>query len=74
MIELAPHFSDADRPPEEVNLAAGEVLFRQGDRGDLIYFVESGSLEVYRELADGSHEVLAQTRNPATTSANWARS
>jgi putative ABC transport system ATP-binding protein len=60
VIELAPHFSDADRQPEEFRLEAGDVLFRQGERGDLIYFVESGSLEVYRELADGGLEFLAQ--------------
>jgi putative ABC transport system ATP-binding protein len=60
VIELAPHFSDADHPPEEVVLTAGDVLFQQGDWGELIYHVESGLLEVYQELADGSVEVLAQ--------------
>jgi putative ABC transport system ATP-binding protein len=59
VVELAPHFSDADRQPEEVRLEAGEVLFRQGERGELIYFIESGSLEVYHELADGGVEKLA---------------
>ena len=59
VIELAPHFSDADRQREEVHLAEGEILFRQGERGELIYHVESGLLEVYRELADGGTEVLA---------------
>ena len=62
VIELAPHFSDADRQPEEVHLADGEILFRQGERGELIYHVESGVLEVYRELADGGQEVLAQVK------------
>jgi putative ABC transport system ATP-binding protein len=61
VIELAPNFSDADRVPEEVRLGAGEVLFRQGERGELIYRVESGELEVYRELFDGGTEVLART-------------
>jgi putative ABC transport system ATP-binding protein len=60
VIELAPHFADADRPPEEVRLAAGEILFRQGERGELIYRVESGLLEVFRELADGGIEPLAR--------------
>jgi putative ABC transport system ATP-binding protein len=60
VIELAPHFSDADRPPEQVHLSPGEILFRQGERGELIYHVESGQLEVYRELADGGTEVLAR--------------
>jgi putative ABC transport system ATP-binding protein len=59
VVELAPHFSDADHQPEKVNLVAGEVLFRQGERGELIYFIESGSLEVYHELADGGVEKLA---------------
>ena len=62
VIELAPHFSDADSLPEEVHLADGEILFRQGERGELIYHVEAGLLEVYRELADGGDEVLAQMK------------
>jgi putative ABC transport system ATP-binding protein len=60
VVEMAPQFSDSDRPPEEVTLSAGDILFRQGERGDLIYHIESGLLEVYRELADGGVEVLAQ--------------
>jgi len=59
VIELAPNFTDADRAPEETSLGAGDVLFRQGERGDLIYHVDSGLLEVYREMADGSVESLA---------------
>jgi len=60
VVEMAPHFSDADRQPEEAKLAAGEVLFRQGERGELIYQLESGLLEVYREMADGTSEILAR--------------
>jgi putative ABC transport system ATP-binding protein len=60
VVEMAPHFTDADRPPEEAKLAAGEVLFRQGERGELIYHLDSGLLEVYRELADGTEESLAR--------------
>jgi putative ABC transport system ATP-binding protein len=60
VVELAPQFGDADRPPEEISLAAGDVLFRQGERGDLIYSVQSGALEVYAELADGGTESLAR--------------
>jgi putative ABC transport system ATP-binding protein len=61
VIELAPSLSDSDgdREPEEVTLATGEVLFRQGERSDLIYHVESGLLEVYRERSDGGTEVLS---------------
>ena len=37
-----PHFSGADREPEEVKLDAGQVLFEMGDRGELVYVVEEG--------------------------------
>jgi putative ABC transport system ATP-binding protein len=62
VIELAPQFSDADRPDEEVRLADGAVLFEQGDRGDLVYEVVEGAIEVYRNRSDGSDEVLAEIR------------
>ena len=57
---MAPRFTDADSPPETVHLTAGEVLFEQGDRGELIYTVESGRLEVYRRLADGTKEPIVE--------------
>ncbi len=60
VVELAPNFTDADRPPEPVALSAGEVLFEQGDRGELIYAVDSGRVEVYRRRADGSHEHVVE--------------
>ena len=61
VIELAPHFASAERAPQEVTLAAGEVLFKQGDRGDLIYLVDEGAVEIYQVRADGSEERLAVT-------------
>jgi putative ABC transport system ATP-binding protein len=59
VVELTPHFADADRPPERLTLAAGELLFAQDDVSELIYFVESGLLEVSRTRADGAVERLA---------------
>jgi putative ABC transport system ATP-binding protein len=58
VIDLAPHLPASDQPTEEISLTAGQILFSQGELGNLIYFVESGSLEVYRELADGNVEFL----------------
>jgi putative ABC transport system ATP-binding protein len=58
VIELAPHFAIAERDPEEVSLGAGEVLFKQGDRGDLVYVVEQGQVDIYQVRADGSEEPL----------------
>ena len=60
VVELVPHFVNADRAPEDSILEPGEVLFQQGERGELIYFIESGRLEVFRIRADGSEEHLAE--------------
>src|SRR5271166_3242976 len=42
VVELVPHVSTAEHEPVEIVLAAGETLFRQGDRGGLVYVVEEG--------------------------------
>jgi putative ABC transport system ATP-binding protein len=57
LIDLTPKPAEMNRDSREVSLEAGQVLFKQGDDSDLIYVVESGAVEVYRELADGSEEV-----------------
>jgi putative ABC transport system ATP-binding protein len=60
VVELVPYFVNADRAPEDTTLGAGEILFQQGERGELIYFIESGRLEVFRIRADGTEEYLAE--------------
>jgi putative ABC transport system ATP-binding protein len=56
VVELVPHRADLPSGPQPVALAAGEVLFRQGDASDFVYVVESGRVDIYRELADGEEE------------------
>jgi putative ABC transport system ATP-binding protein len=58
LVEMVPNFLNNDRPPEPVTLEAGEVLFRQGDTGDLVYIIERGDIAVFREHADGTRELL----------------
>jgi len=58
IVELAPQFATGDRPPEEVVLDAGAILFNQGDRGDLVYVVEEGGVDIFRVRADGTEEAL----------------
>jgi putative ABC transport system ATP-binding protein len=41
-----------------VELKPGQLLFRQGDRGDRVYLVEAGQVELVRERADGREEQL----------------
>ena len=56
VIELVPHVAHTTRPPERVELAAGQELFHQGDMGDLIYVVDSGEVELFVERDDGTEE------------------
>ncbi|HLX89065.1 MAG TPA: ATP-binding cassette domain-containing protein [Acidimicrobiales bacterium] len=58
VIELVPKFATSDRDPEDVKLEPGEILFQQGDRGDLVYVVEDGQIEIYLQRADGGEELL----------------
>lgn len=46
-------------PPVERRLAAGEMLFRQGDEPDLVYIVEEGTIEILRDRVEGEPERLA---------------
>jgi putative ABC transport system ATP-binding protein len=49
VIEMAPILNVPDRPPVQVTLAPGEVLFRQGEMGELVYIIEDGQVEILRE-------------------------
>lgn len=60
VVELTPRAGGRAGPPREQRLAAGEVLFEQGDAGDLVYVVESGEVEIVRRRADGGDEVLGR--------------
>jgi putative ABC transport system ATP-binding protein len=57
VIELVPQRARSTLPPQRVELEAGEVLFRQGSWGELIYVVESGEIEIIGERADGTEEL-----------------
>jgi putative ABC transport system ATP-binding protein len=46
------------RSPETTELAAGEILFEQGDPGELVYVVESGTIDLVRTREDGAEELL----------------
>jgi putative ABC transport system ATP-binding protein len=58
VVELAPRAAVVT-PTGPVVLPAGAHLFRQGDRGDLVYVVRSGSVVVERTDPDGSVVTLA---------------
>ena len=57
VIELVPQRAVSTLPPARVKLQPGEVLFRQGSWGELIYVVERGEIEIVAERADGTEEL-----------------
>lgn len=60
VVELTPRAAADAGPPREVTLLPGEQLFAQGDAGDFIYVVESGTVAVSRERADGGEEIVGR--------------
>jgi len=56
IVNLTPRRDTESRPPETRHLEAGDVLFRQGDTGELIYVVESGVIDLVRVRDDGEEE------------------
>jgi putative ABC transport system ATP-binding protein len=60
IVEMAPKGDQEEASaPELVTLEAGETLFRQGDSSDFVFEIQSGTIDVVRELTDGTEESLA---------------
>ncbi len=57
VVELAPS-SHVTTQPGVVSVASGETLFTQGDRGELVYLIESGTFDVVRREPDGETVVV----------------
>jgi putative ABC transport system ATP-binding protein len=56
--DMTPAGSGALHLSKEVGLEPGEILFRQGDGGELVYVIKEGEIEIVRELEDGREEVV----------------
>ena len=59
VVNLTPRADTSPREPEIIHLEPGQVLFKQGDRGDLVYVVESGEIEIVRTRDDNTEEQVA---------------
>src|SRR6201995_3634076 len=66
VVELTPDFPETNKPPETVEVKAGEVLFEQSTMGELIYVVSKGEFELVQELADGGGELVKVARPRAS--------
>ena len=60
VVHLVPEHRTDVGGPRLVNVSAGEVVFEQGDRGELVYVVESGTVVIERRHSDGTDEELAR--------------
>jgi putative ABC transport system ATP-binding protein len=58
IIEMSPRAVVARVDAEHRELADGSILFEQGDRGSLVYTVESGLVHLLRYRDDGTEETL----------------
>ncbi len=57
-VQMAEHAEVAESAPQLVRYVEGESVFEQGDRANLVYMIEEGSVDVVRAYADGSEERL----------------
>ena len=60
VIHLVPEHRTDVGGPRLVDVAAGEVVFEQGDRGELVYVIEAGTIAIVRHHTDGTDEELAR--------------
>jgi putative ABC transport system ATP-binding protein len=63
VVELVPRLVDVELEPKEYWLVPGEVLFEQGSRGNRIFMVEEGEIDIVRSHPDGT-EVVLHTAEP----------
>jgi len=59
VVNLTPRADTSPRAPELFELHDRQLAFEQGQRGDLVYVVESGQIELFRTRDDGTEEELA---------------
>jgi putative ABC transport system ATP-binding protein len=59
VVNLTPRADTSPREPEVLVLEPGDVVFEQGSRGDLVYVVEDGQIEIFRTRDDGTEESVA---------------
>jgi putative ABC transport system ATP-binding protein len=62
VIEMAPKLETTTDGPVRLDVGRGEVIFEQGSHGGLVYVLESGRVELIRELVNGGEEKIAVVR------------
>src|SRR5690242_13936455 len=62
VVHLTAPAAGSAHPAEAIELTASDVLFNQGDRGELVYVVEEGAIEILRVRDDGTEERLNEIK------------
>jgi putative ABC transport system ATP-binding protein len=63
VVEMTPRAaSPTVAEPVELTLGEGELLFAQGDRSELVYMVDEGSVSLYRVQEDTTEELITVIR------------
>jgi len=59
VVHLSQPMLAESRPPQQFEFDSGQVVFEQGDHSDLVYTIEDGHIEIVRQRADGTEELVA---------------
>ncbi len=59
IVEMAPHFRADVGPPQRMTFEPGQVIYEQGSRGELIYVIEEGQVEIIRVRDDRTEEPVS---------------
>jgi putative ABC transport system ATP-binding protein len=62
VVEMAPQLEHATDGPARLDVSRGDVVFEQGSHGGLVYVLESGRIDIVRELIGGVEEKIATIR------------
>ena len=57
VVRMTPDGIEPDQGAHEVRFAAGTTIFRQEDPADYVFVIESGEVEIIRELVDGEEHL-----------------
>jgi putative ABC transport system ATP-binding protein len=58
VVELSPRAAASSGPPEVIELADGQALFRQGDPGDRVFVIDTGRIELRRMMVGDGYDVI----------------
>lgn len=59
-VQMAQMDETTEPTPQQVRYVAGESIFEQEDRANLVYMIDEGEVDIIRVYADGSEELLTR--------------